>query len=1229
MNALIKFLIAARNLKKLGMSKKQIEDFARREFGEITTLLKKQIDNIFKKKSKPDDKKPEGKVTPFKKEAEGFVGFEDFPTGKKTDLTPSAQDKQDEFIEFVESKTEDAGKIVKDRTEDLMGTKKSEGIMDVADKMSKKADELKKIIDENKVTEESILKDALDAATGFRKSAGSKDKTKPFKTYKMDFQRDNPEYRIAGGSTYAEGNLRTAIRQFLRTEAAEGRLKLSEKDKLRIDQYSPMIEDDPIDVFRRYYGEDALEAADTMADELRLGESFKHYEEIFRREMPDLKVKTEGAGEYDQSILDAERIMKEAAEESKNKKILDEFDPSGRKKNSQGGINVSEDIVTLMDKVMAKRKTDKQESKAKQQKRYRDLIASKKFPELELFFREKLTTDRVNAQAGGAFTAPELQQRANQSYLDYLARQNRPVSNIFQPGGTNYPTVNFASVNLNATSPSSPAAGSGTGGTSGGNNSGVIPGYNNYQPNTGITGGGTGSSGGGSGIIGKGNTGGGTTVINKETEETIDLTPPTSGGSGGSGTSGGATGAEALAAYQEYLRNFSVSGGTPLGFGSFRMGTPYAGQLTFTADDFMTLQGLRDQVANYDQTGKLDLGGYTGPDPRGTSDGYQYDPNNEDISLQDKVDADNRDPNEETLLEKQQKEDMLDSASPDDPTANPNFNVQTNQETVSDLQKSAQGLDISNKEELDNFIGSQSNQTVGTDDQGNKITLGDVFKFVGNTALTLLTGGGNLGVKEIIKTAAINKAKQMAADKIKETIGSTDDDIISGTAGNVQLPFAKGGRAVKMNQGGRVKLFTGTVPGFTQQELENRRRLSQRDFAARQGQAMPMSPSTPLNLNRAPAVNIPATNTPVSAPVNTGRSPALGGPTPVKGQPGGLVPTSGVPISQKRGSEGEAISTLFTGSSMTPASGMSTPSNLKSVSEINNMDPFQFDQYMSSLAPSEAKQVEQMLMNQGPMRIGTGENVGSRIPQEADPMNLIQNVGISQSDFDNMTMEQQDDVLAGIGYLQQYGSSAGTTAMILSERGIDPKQFLRSDGTYDQLALGKAKLKGDIQEAIDDGYLPGTVLTGNESFQELADLDRKAYAAILNSISGPSSISGGGGSSQGMQMMNEQKRQMDELKQQAQAAQGRPGNTMNYEQGGRVGYRFGSRLKTKDPKIKMQVSNKHQQLLNLLKQRQSKQLMKGLKNVIANKRKIQDKSPEQIKKAMDRLAQLKKFYGRA
>ena len=55
-----------------------------------------------------------------------------------------------------------------------------------------------------------------------------------------------------------------------------------------------MMEDDPIDVFRRYYGEDALQAADDMADALKEGTSFKNYEEIFRRDMPEIKVKLEG-----------------------------------------------------------------------------------------------------------------------------------------------------------------------------------------------------------------------------------------------------------------------------------------------------------------------------------------------------------------------------------------------------------------------------------------------------------------------------------------------------------------------------------------------------------------------------------------------------------------------------------------------------------------------------------------------------------------------------------------------------------------------------------------------------------------------------------------------------------------------------------------------------------------------------------------------------------------------
>ena len=287
MGSVIRFLISLFNLVKKGDIKKIDDAYnaARKEFGELKDDVKKKIDDTF---------------------------------------------EQGKNAKAVEDRTKDIAKG------DPLG--EGEGILTLTDKLAKKAENLKKTLDENKVTEESILEDALDAATGFRKSVGSKDKSKPFQTYRMEFQRENPDYRVLGGSRYAEGNLRTAIRMFLRTEVKEGRLKLPESDQFKIDNYSPMMEDDPIDVFRRYYGEDALEAADDMADSLSRGESMRHYEEIFRSEMPPLKIKTEGAGQYDQSILDAERVMKEAAEDAKNKKVLDEFDIGGRKKNNMGGI---------------------------------------------------------------------------------------------------------------------------------------------------------------------------------------------------------------------------------------------------------------------------------------------------------------------------------------------------------------------------------------------------------------------------------------------------------------------------------------------------------------------------------------------------------------------------------------------------------------------------------------------------------------------------------------------------------------------------------------------------------------------------------------------------------------------------------------------------------------------------------------------------------------------------
>ena len=54
--------------------------------------------------------------------------------------------------------------------------------------------------------------------------------------------------------------------------------------------------------------------------------------------MPELKIKTQGAGSYDQSIIDAERVLQELKDQEDYAKTLDEFDVTDRKKNAEGGI---------------------------------------------------------------------------------------------------------------------------------------------------------------------------------------------------------------------------------------------------------------------------------------------------------------------------------------------------------------------------------------------------------------------------------------------------------------------------------------------------------------------------------------------------------------------------------------------------------------------------------------------------------------------------------------------------------------------------------------------------------------------------------------------------------------------------------------------------------------------------------------------------------------------------
>ena len=99
--------------------------------------------------------------------------------------------------------------------------------------------------------------------------------------------------KYLGGSMHEEGQLRTAIRTFLKNEYKNGRIKLDKDDQFRIMEYSPMMEDDPIKVFKKIYGDEAYNKAGSFPGAFEKGEDFNHYEKIFKENMGEdlLKVK--------------------------------------------------------------------------------------------------------------------------------------------------------------------------------------------------------------------------------------------------------------------------------------------------------------------------------------------------------------------------------------------------------------------------------------------------------------------------------------------------------------------------------------------------------------------------------------------------------------------------------------------------------------------------------------------------------------------------------------------------------------------------------------------------------------------------------------------------------------------------------------------------------------------------------------------------------------------------
>ena len=363
---IFQFLQAARNLvKNKNATKDQIIAFAKQQFGEIDDFFKLQIDNLFKK---PKVISPVEEA--YKKERRRLEGY----LGSLDNTAPDFKEAANITIKKLEKLERDykTGKFVPEGQADVVSIKKvidekegddfidfvrKQGDEEGANKIQKEVDRLNTKIDEAEVsgTAEEIVKKRtddiatgeLDSGTGIESLGTSMKKIKetademkknqltPESIFK-DFVQGQSKMR----DLRREGQVRTAVRWFMKQEMDAGRLKLKDIDKEALEVYGQTKESDPIEIFRRYYGESALDAADDVADVFDRGETFNHYGQLLRENVDSkiLTPKTKGLGEYDQSVIDAERIAKEAEQDAKNLKILEEFDPTDRTKNADGGL---------------------------------------------------------------------------------------------------------------------------------------------------------------------------------------------------------------------------------------------------------------------------------------------------------------------------------------------------------------------------------------------------------------------------------------------------------------------------------------------------------------------------------------------------------------------------------------------------------------------------------------------------------------------------------------------------------------------------------------------------------------------------------------------------------------------------------------------------------------------------------------------------------------------------
>ena len=319
MPPIVKLIQAIARLTQAGAIKK-VEDaykLAKRELGERFDEYKEIVKDAFNegKRKQTIDKRTKD----IKKDEEAGI--------KSLDV----EDAGEGFIDFVR-KTDPEG----------------------ADKLQKVEDEIKKAIEEanKRVADEKGLTDSpLDDLERIVKGEDP-----PTPTAKEMTERALEQIAIkrkqaeSVGSMSQEAMIRSAVREFLSRRLKDGTLTIPDAgDRDAIERFTQAV--DPIDVFRKAYGEDAIkgvsEIQDEFGDQLQAAGSFNELGDIFEK----LFYRESGGGIYynttpkpvedygfDPGLMSLEEAERMLRKDLKEKQMLEDFDVTDREPNAAGGL---------------------------------------------------------------------------------------------------------------------------------------------------------------------------------------------------------------------------------------------------------------------------------------------------------------------------------------------------------------------------------------------------------------------------------------------------------------------------------------------------------------------------------------------------------------------------------------------------------------------------------------------------------------------------------------------------------------------------------------------------------------------------------------------------------------------------------------------------------------------------------------------------------------------------